>query len=191
MDTTPTFYEYALDGSDAIVSLGDAWLQFARENGAPGLTREAVLGTSVWEYIAGDSTREIYELLFRRVRDEVQPIVLPFRCDSADRFRFMELEIAPGEGRALRLRGRLLREQLRPHFKLLDRFVRRSSEPLPICSVCLRVELFGTSWVEAEEAATRLDLFGASELPPLEYRICADCVRAAREAPSAAAEARH
>jgi hypothetical protein len=92
----------------------------------------------------------------------------------------MQLAIESGEGSELRLGGRLLRDQVRPHLKLLDRLVTRSSDPLPICSVCLRVQVYGTTWVEAKEAVERLDLFASPELPPLDYRVCADCVEIAR-----------
>jgi len=180
MGAGSTRFDYAIDAQDVIVWLGEAWLEFARENCAPELRRESVLGKSLWEYVAGESTRELYEVLFRQVRDEGKTIVLPFRCDSPDRFRFMQLAMAPGEGSRLRLSGRLLRQQTRPHLKLLDRLVTRSSEPLPVCSVCLRVEILGTSWVEADEAVERLDLFSSSELPPLDYRVCADCAETAR-----------
>ena len=180
MGSASTEYGYAVDGDDVIVSLGDGWLLFARENGAPQLCREALVGRSLWEYVAGATTRQLYEAMFRRVRDERRTLALPFRCDSPDLFRFMELAVEPGERGALQLTGRLLREQARPHFNLLDRLVTRSSEPLPICSVCLRVELFGTRWVSAEEAVERLDLFDSAQLPPLDYRVCPACVEAAR-----------
>ncbi len=182
MTETPgsAVYDYAIDADNAILSLGEDWLRFARENGAPELSRESVIGHSLWEYVAGDATRELYELIFRRVRRHGHALSLPFRCDSPDRFRFMQLAVESGGGRELRLRGRLLREQKRPFLKLLDRLVVRSSEPVAICSVCLRVKILGTTWVEAEEAVERLDLFASPALPPLDYRVCSDCVALAR-----------
>ncbi|MDH3212197.1 MAG: hypothetical protein OEM05_06905 [Myxococcales bacterium] len=173
-------FDYTIDGDDVVVSLGEDWLRFARENDAPELSRESVIGHCLWEYVAGEATCELYGVIFRCVRDERHTLVLPFRCDSPDRFRFMQLAIESGEGRELRIRGRLLREQVRPPLKLLDRLVTRSSDPLAICSVCLRVQILGTTWVEAEEAVERLDLFAFSELPPLDYRVCGDCVVLAR-----------
>lgn len=187
-------FDYAIDGNNVIVSLGEDWLRFARENGAPELSRESVIGHCLWEYVAGEATRQLYEVMFRRVRDEGRMLVLPFRCDSPERFRFMQLAIESGEGRELRLSGRLLREQVRPLLKLLDRLVVRSSDPLAICSVCLRVQILGTTWVEAEEAVERLDLFASSELPPLDYRVCGNCVVLARglkpDAPASGARRR-
>jgi hypothetical protein len=90
--------DYAVDGNDVIVSLGDDWLRFARENAAAELSRESVIGHNLWEYVAGNATRELYEVIFRRVRDQRRTLVLPFRCDSPDRFRFMQLAIESGEG---------------------------------------------------------------------------------------------
>jgi hypothetical protein len=173
-------FDYAVDGDDIIVSVGDDWLKFARDNGAPELSRNSVIGHSLWEYVSGNSTRELYEVIFRRARDERRTLVLPFRCDSPDRFRFMQLAIESGEGPELRLTGRLLREQPRPYLKLLDRLVTRSSDPLGICSVCLRVQILDTTWVEAQEAVERLRLFDSVELPLLDFRVCGDCVEIAR-----------
>ncbi len=172
-------FVYGVDASDTIRSLGDAWLAFARENGAPELTRDAVLGRSLWEFVAGDTTRELYDLIFARVRRERQPVVVPFRCDSPERFRFMQLVVAPASGAALELRGELIREQARPYLPILDRILPRSLEALPMCSVCLRIRIHGSEWVEAEQAVERLALFDSARIPPLDYRVCEDCVRRA------------
>ena len=64
--------------------------------------------------------------------------------------------------------------------KLLDRLITRSSDPLAIYSVCLPVQVFGTTWVEAQEAVERLDLLDSAELPLLHFRLCGDCVEIAR-----------
>ena len=35
-------FEYAIDEDDTLVSVSEPWLRFARENGAPELTREGL-----------------------------------------------------------------------------------------------------------------------------------------------------
>ena len=173
-------FVYGVDASDTIRSLGDAWLAFARENGAPELTRDTVLGRSLWEFVTGDTSRELYDLIFARVRRERQLVVLPFRCDSPERFRFMQLVVAPGSGAALELRGELIREQARPYLPILDRILPRSVEALPMCSICLKIRIHGSQWVEAEQAVERLSLFESARIPPLDYRVCEECARRAR-----------
>jgi hypothetical protein len=175
MDAASPVFDYRLSADGVVLSLGDDWLRFARENGAPELTRDSVIGHSVWEYVAGESTRELYEMMFLRVLDREKLLVLPFRCDSPDRFRFMTLSIEPAQDHTLQLSGRLVRDQARPYLKLLDRLVTRSTDPLGTCSVCLRVKLFEETWVETEEAVERLKLFDSAQLPPLDYRVCPDC----------------
>ncbi len=179
MDTDPRTCAYSLDASDTIVATGDGWRAFARANGAPEL--ENVIGHCVWEYVAGRTTQELYSVIFHRVRKRQEKLTLPFRCDSPDVFRFMELDIAPGEADSLQLVGRLLREQQRPHFAVLDRLTSRSSSILRMCSVCKRVQLEGIAWMDADKAVRRLDLFDFSTPPSLEYAVCEDCVRRVRE----------
>lgn len=169
-------YDYCLGSDGVILSVSDDWLKFACVNQAPELTRDVVVGRNVWEFVAGDSTRELYQMMFRRVLRSEQSLVVPFRCDSPDRFRFMKLAIEPTSDQTLQLSGLLVREQSRPRLKLLDRFVERSSQPLGICSVCLRVQIFEEKWIECDQAVDRLDLFHSSELPLLDYRVCPECV---------------
>ncbi|MDJ0851663.1 MAG: hypothetical protein QNK04_25080 [Myxococcota bacterium] len=189
MSSAPTAFEYGLDGTNAIRAVSDAWIDFARANGAPQLTREAVVGRSLWRFIAGDTTRDLYEVIFARVRRDQERLVLPFRCDSPDRFRFMQLVVAPGTGGGLNLAGILLREQARPYLPILDRLRPRSPGTLPMCSVCMRLQILGNQWVEAVEAVERLDLFDSARLPTLDPRICEDCDRRVRAPQAAGASA--
>lgn len=170
---------YEIDGRDTIVSVDDAWLEFARRNGALELD-ERVVGHSIWEFIAGPPTRKFYEVLFRRVRSQRKDVLLPFRCDSPRAFRFMQLRIAPGEDDRIALQGALLREQARPHCRLVESMIPRSTVELPMCSVCTRVQILGTEWVEVQDAVARLDLFDSVEQPCLDYTVCEDCRALAR-----------
>ncbi len=185
----PSSFEYGVDEKDTIRSISDSWIDFARTNGAPQLTRDTVIGRSLWEYVAGDTTRDLYEVIFAQVRRRREERVVPFRCDSPERFRFMQLVVAPAGGAGLELRGILIREQARPYVPILDRLKPRSPGSLPMCSVCLRVQILGTQWVEAADAVERLDLFDSARLPSLDYQVCADCVRRVRQPNAAGAPA--
>lgn len=168
-------FDYSVDARDTVTSVSDAWTAFARENGAPHLGPETVVGRALWEFVAGESTRVLYEMIFHRVRRRRTRVTLPFRCDSPDRFRFMELLVEPGEADALDLRGVLIREQARPHLPLLDFGLPRSEVELVVCSVCLRVLVHGTRWTDTDEAVARLGIFETDTQPKLWYSVCEDC----------------
>lgn len=84
MGSVPSTFRYRLDAEAVILSVGDDWLRFPRENGAAELSRDSLLARSVWEFVAGDTTRELYEMMFRRILDSNESLLLPFRCDSAE-----------------------------------------------------------------------------------------------------------
>ena len=50
-------FAYSIDRQDALTSVSDSWLEFARENGAKKLTRDFVVGQPLWRFIAGRETR--------------------------------------------------------------------------------------------------------------------------------------
>lgn len=171
----PATYTYSIDHSDRLVSLSDSWLAFAVENDAPSLTRELVCGRSIWEFISGADTRQLYRLLFERVRADGRRRSVPFRCDSPDRLRFMELQLAPGAD-GIELCGVLLREQQRVYCPLFDTALPHAQYSFPSCSVCRRVFAFG-AWLEVEEAVRRLGAFDTARPPGLEPGLCDACRR--------------
>jgi len=170
----PTRCCYSIDTADAVFAVDDAWVRFAQGNGAPELTRQRVLGSSLWAHIAGSETREIYETLFDWVRSHRAKITVPMRCDSPERVRVMRLELSPAPRGGIQFECVLERQHTRPYFSLLDRLMQRSRQHLPVCSFCRRILAFG-EWLEPETAATRLELLHTSFPPtPLES-VCERC----------------
>ncbi len=166
---------YRVDSLDCIVWVDPSWVEFARSNGAPELGADRILGHRLSEFVSGDEVRHLWGLVLQRVREEERPVTLPFRCDSPDRRRFMELDLAPlGDGR-VELRARLLREEARDRVALLDSRVPRSDDVLPICSQCKRIQTPEDEWIEVEEGIQELDLFGAGLLPRLTHGLCDPC----------------
>ena len=126
----PQVFDYAIDPFDTIVSVSEPWVEFARENAAPELGK--VIGHSIWEYIEGKPTRDLYDVVFSRVRAQGDTIELPFRCDSPTVYRFMRLVVAPSDGGGVCFQGVLLREQEKPYEPMLDRALPRSGRVLEI-----------------------------------------------------------
>lgn len=115
-------------------------------------------------------------MLLRRIRGELRSVELPFRCDSPDVRREMDIQItAHGSGRfvlfSARLRSQEQRQETQP---LLSPDAPRGEQTLAMCGWCDRF-LVGEEWVEVEEAMARLGLFRLAEMPAISHGICPDC----------------
>jgi len=169
--------EYAVDGGDQLIFLGDQWLEFAFENGAPELTPEAILGRPIWQFISDAETRSLYSVMFAQVRATSQCITVPFRCDSPRRRRFLEMRLSPGGGGVIRLATRQLGQEEREREVALVAGLPGRGELVTSCSWCKRVKLSDDTWVDVEAAAGRLGLFTRAPLLQLTHGICPSCYR--------------
>ncbi|HWI41920.1 MAG TPA: hypothetical protein VNX25_10575, partial [Verrucomicrobiae bacterium] len=169
-------FVHTVDARDTIISVNDDWLRFAEENRAPHLTRAAVLGRPLWEFIEDQHTRHLYGLVLARVRSAGTGVGFPFRCDSPEVRRFMRMELVPDESGVVEFRCTLLREEAREErIKLLEAGTEQGAEQLlRACSWCRRIDVEG-AWVEAEEAVKRLDLMAQVPTPSMTHTICNDC----------------
>lgn len=171
---------HTVDAAGNIVAVNGEWVEFARENGAPELVRESVVGRAIWEFMEGRETRHISRLLLDKVRSTGKSLSLPYRCDSPALRRFMEMEIVPVGGGAVEFRSRLLDVEPRDPVLLLDPHAGRGEEFLTVCSWCRRARV-SSVWVELDEAVKMLDLFSSAALPQLTHGICQDCSRLVSE----------
>jgi len=170
----PERYIYRLDDLNRITYVSPEWVRFARENDAPELTEEFVLGKPVEDFITGVETRELYEALFHNLRRRQTEIMIPFRCDSPTVIRQMNLTLRPLANQGIECEGTLLHAQEREPITILFRWVQRHDELIPICSLCRRLELHG-EWVDAHEAVVQRRLFSIAPLPRLSETICPEC----------------
>ena len=171
---------HTVDAAGNIVAVNGEWVEFARENGAPELVREAVVGRAIWEFMEGRETRHISRLLLDKVRSTGKSLTIPYRCDSPDLRRFMEMELVPVDGGAVEFRSRLLDVERRDPVLLLDPHAGRGDEFLTICSWCRRARV-ASEWVELDEAVKMLDLFSSAAPAQLTHGICQDCSRLVSE----------
>jgi hypothetical protein len=162
---------YAIDDQDRLIRLDEGYYRFAEENGWEDA--EGSLGRSLWDFVAGEDVRKLLRLLVRRIRDEVRDVELTCRCDGPAVTREMDVRIAAtSTGRGVLFAARVRSEEEREQPQgLLDPQAPRGQETLPMCAWCDRFEVDG-EWVEAEEAANRLELFRRREMPSLEHTVC-------------------
>ena len=166
---------WVIDNADNFVYVNDDWLAFAGENGAPQLTAASVLNQPIWRFIQGQETSYLYNQIFSRVRAGRSPVKFPFRCDSPDCRRFMEMKLSLLPADAIQFTAQMLREEWRDPGDLLDAPRDITREFLKICSWCKKINIPGHSWGEIEAAIVALDLFGHHLTPRMTHTICDSC----------------
>jgi hypothetical protein len=164
---------YRLNDRDEIVFVNEAWNDFAEANGADDLLAPRVLGRSLWEFVTDATTRQLYRDVLKRVRGG-HPVQLQLRCDTPALRRLLELEVYQGPPGAIDFRTRVIWIEHREHQELLEADRASSGEFLSMCAWCKKVDLGGT-WVEVEQAVSRLRLFEQPLLPRLTHGICQAC----------------
>ena len=165
---------YELDDQLCIASVDSGWSAFAEANEAPELVPPGPLGRPVLDYVAGATSSHLYQKLFEHVMQSGRAVEFPFRCDSPDLRRFLEMEIRPGAVGGLHLRTRVVRLEPRAPAPLLQRSTRGRGDLLRMCSWCKAVDV-GGRWCEVEQAMIALRIFEGEEIPAITHGICPRC----------------
>jgi hypothetical protein len=160
--------------TDRIVEIDGPWDAFAARNGAPALTRAAVLSQSFLACVDGAEMKQLTTMLLSRVRSG-EAVSLEFRCDSPGERRHLLFECFPVGDAAVHCATSLLRAEPRPVPAILGSSVARTEEILMVCSWCCRVRLDDAEWVEVEESIARLGLFEKPAVPRLSHGLCPAC----------------
>lgn len=168
-------FEYEIDAHDKIVFVNQDWLTFAIENDAHHLTRDNVVGKSLWHFIHDKESIHLYQILLDKVRRQRKTFRFPFRCDSDKMKRFMEMKIEILEGNTIKFLTWVVKEEQKtnPHLPPTPQAV---SEFLTICSWCQLVKV-DDQWMEVEDAIAHLNLYSQFPLPQLTHDICNPCRR--------------
>ncbi|RAI40615.1 hypothetical protein CH341_23405 [Rhodoplanes roseus] len=151
--------------------MGGAWDAFALDNDGAAATVARVLGTDLLVHVTGDQTRSLLDTVLWRVRRKEREAILPFRCDSPDRERHMEMTLRAEPGQGVLLAYRMLRSVPLP-FALPLNF---SATGLPRgrmlfrCSTCNRLLRDGL-WREPASLDEQPTVPIA-----VSYGVCADC----------------
>ena len=171
----PSITTYRIDADDVILDVDAEWLEFAALNDTPDLSRDRVVGRSLWDFITGADVAHLFRMIFERCRERSSGARVPFRCDSPTRIRRMILAIEPRPDRGLEVTSVLLDAEDRDYVALLDASAPRSDLLLAICSWCKRIELPREGWIEVEPGVRKLDLFSEAPVPQLRHDVCPDC----------------
>ena len=165
---------YQINHKDVITYINPEWLDFAHENNYDIIENTSILGTSLWHYVVNPQTIQIYQTLIKKVREGHDSIKVPYRCDSPDKRRFMEMEISSSGEQDVAFINAILREESRPVVHLLDPAYPRNQQMISMCGWCKKVRTNG-SWLETEDAIIELKIFDEPEIPQITHGICPTC----------------
>jgi hypothetical protein len=170
---------YHINAANQIIYLNREWIAFAEENHAPELTPEHVLGQELDRFIIGAETKQLYGMVYERVRKTRREVHIPFRCDSPHQKRFFTLRIASLLESALEFTIKVVKME-RQSVPFLDNSIEHSSAFVVICSWCKRIQINDGRWVEIENAIQEQKLFGPRP-PNLTHGVCPDCISTIRQ----------
>ncbi len=166
--------ELTLDARNRIASVNGAWAE------ATGCDRlrdplEAAIDRPLWDFIEGTQVRQLWEILFERVRAVGAPIFVPLRADTPSLRRVWDIEVHPLPERGLQFVAHCVWTESRPALALLDPAFPRNEQSLAYCAWCNRIQIRIGVWEEIEDAQLTLRLDVASSLPSLKRMACNSC----------------
>jgi hypothetical protein len=165
---------YQVDAEDRIINIDGAWSAFARENGGQSLLNNPPIGRLIWDLIRGMSTRNIYHIIMKQVRKTGHPARFPFRCDSPDVRRYMEMKISLGEAGSLWFQTSIAKVVAADGNNVSNYAASPTKELVQMCAWCDRVQV-GDEWLPLEVAIWSLGLLDTPEAPPISHDICLSC----------------
>ena len=167
--------ELTLDARDRIASVNSAWVEATACEGLRDQRLDATIDRPLWDFIRGTQVRQLWEILFERVRAVGAPLFIPMRADQPGLRRVWDIEIHPLPERGLQLVAYCVWTESRPALALLDPAFPRNDRTLPYCAWCNRIQIRIGVWEEVEDAQLTLRLDASESLPSLKRMACNGC----------------
>lgn len=165
---------YVIDKNDMLTDYSENFMTFAISNGWK--PESEIIGRNIFDFIEGIEVRHIYRTLFDLTRQGKHIGPIPFRCDSPTSRRFMELFFTPGDYGSIRITSKISKiEHRKPINILFMTNVERSQKFLRMCSICKKIDLGKTSWVEIEEGLVSLGIFISEKPFKITHGLCPGC----------------
>lgn len=136
-----------------------------------------LVGTSLFDHIAGEATRDLVASLLDAVNVSGKSICLPYRCDTPWTMRMMEMRVFPRAAGGVMIGHRQISEHPLPEHLRFRTVCARESER---CSFCNRISC-GRAWVDSNKAL-ELGLLSTQDGNFANYGVCIDCERRAQRA---------
>ena len=166
---------YTIDAQDRIVFVNPAWSAFVAPQVGAGPVLQDVIGRPVWERVPQGVVRQLWELLYNRVRAVGGSVFVPMRVDRVDERRLVDIELVPlGDG-SIRHICEPVWKEARPAVALLDSSYPRDERVLHTCEWCRRIQVRLGAWEEVEQAQQTLGIMAEATLPQLKPIACSMC----------------
>jgi len=168
---------YTLDPDDTITAVTGDWDRFALDNGGDESLSTKVIGRRLDHFISGDVTLMFVRTLLMSARTLKRTVERPYRCDSPQLKRFMEMTIVPRGDGVLEVCHRQVRsEPYRYSLPVTGAMPGAGSNFVKRCSLCQRIRV-GQMWSEVDDAILegRLPKGAAAKLGVV-YGVCPDCM---------------
>lgn len=169
-----------IDAQDRIVFANCAWVEFMREPrtrtaASDELTIQSAIGRPIWDFVEGVQVRQLWQVVYERVRAVGAPVFVPMRCDMPSLRRLIDLELHPLGERSIRHISECVWSEARPAVALLDPAYPRNDRILLSCAWCSRIQVRMGAWEEIEDARLALRIEATETLPALQQAVCTTC----------------
>ena len=153
---------YTIDALDRIVFANAAWIEFMR--GEPGTYRaggdeftiRSVIGRPIWDFVQGTQVRQLWEVLYGRIRAVGAPVFVPMRCDTPSLRRLIDIELHPLSECSIQHVCERVWSEARQAVALLDPAYPRNDRILVSCTWCSRIQVhLGACYMEIGRASCR------------------------------------
>jgi len=166
---------YIIDALDRIVYVNPAWSRFVAPACGAGPALSEVIGRPIWGRIPDGVVRQLWELLYSRVRAVGGSVFVPTRVDRVDERRLIDIELRRLADGSIRHVCEPVWSEARPAVALLDPSYPRDERSLRCCMWCRRIQVRLGAWEEIEDAQRTLAIPADSTLPRLEPGACSTC----------------
>lgn len=166
---------YTIDAHDRIVAVNGEWLRFGRPQGSVDAALPHLIGRSIWELTPGGQVRQLWQLLYQRVRSVGAQVLVPMRVDTARERRLIEIELRPLADQSIQHICERVWSEARPFAALLDPSSSRDQRCLHACAWCSRIQVGAGLWQELEDALATLAIESGSSVPSLLSVACMTC----------------
>ncbi len=161
---------YRIDAHDQIVHVNDAWDRAAWAFDNSQLS-SSIIGDELWRFLGSPAV----ELLYRELVDDLRltggMAVFPYRCDSPEWLRDMEMEVRSLPRGDIEFRSQTLAVVPAPAVPFPHS---PPGQVLKVCSWCRSVET-KEKWIHLGPAITYFDLFRQDQTPLTSHSICPGC----------------
>lgn len=169
-DTRPV---YIIDADDRLALVNSAAMTLF--GGTATQSPQALLGRSIWDFVPGAQIRQLWQVLYSRVRAVGAPVFVPMRADAPSMRRLVDLELHPLADRSIHHICECVWTEPRPAIALLDPAYPRDQRSLLSCAWCRRIQVRFGVWEEIEQAQQTLRIEAVESLPTLKPAVCASC----------------